>query len=50
VCFKWLIDYDVEWLRHPGHASWYDYQVAFLSLQLGLHIFCGLAPEAGLLA
>jgi hypothetical protein len=30
VCFKLPIDYDVEWLQHPKHASWYDYQVASL--------------------
>jgi hypothetical protein len=38
--------YNVEWLQHSAHASRYDYQVAFLSSQFGLHIFCCLAPEA----
>jgi hypothetical protein len=40
-----MTDYDVEWLQKSSHASWYDYQVAFLSSQSGLHIFGGMAPE-----
>jgi hypothetical protein len=46
MCFKWLTDYDVEWLQNSSYASWYDYKVAFLSSQSGLHIFGGMAPKA----
>jgi hypothetical protein len=46
VCFKWLIDYDIKWLQHLGYASWFDYQILFLSSLLGLQIFSGMALDA----